>query len=58
MVEVQNESVETAMHHLMRYVESLTDYKIYLYGWLQKKNGAWYKVPKDEYPIKKVMHWA
>ena len=58
MVEVQNETVETALHHLMRYVESLTDYKIYMCGWLQKKNGSWYKVPKDEYPVKKVMHWA
>ena len=39
MVGLQTEDVETSLHHLMRYVESLADYKIYLIGWLKKKNG-------------------
>ena len=30
-----SEDTQTALNRLMRYVESLVDYKIYTYGWLQ-----------------------
>ncbi|CAL1138133.1 unnamed protein product [Cladocopium goreaui] len=53
-----SEDTQTALNRLMRYVESLVDYKIYTYGWLQRRNGAWVKLPKDDYHIKQVMAWA
>ena len=56
-VDMQTEDTETALFNLMRYVESLTDYKVYLYGWLQKKDGSWYKTPKDDFAVQKVYQW-
>eukprot|EP00435_Cladocopium_sp_Y103_P053746 s991_g17.t1 len=57
-VSLPKEETQTSLNHLMRYVESLSDYKLYIYGWLRRKNGSWIKLPKDDYQSKQVMTWA
>lgn len=56
--ERNNINAEQELFKLMRYVESLTDYKSYIVGWIQKKNSQWVKVPKETPAIRNVMDWA
>jgi hypothetical protein len=42
----------------MRYVESLVEYKVYTYGWLQRPNGTWVCLPRDDSQAKQAMVWA
>lgn len=42
----------------MRYVESLVEYKVYTYGWLQRPNGTWVCLPRDDFQAKQAMVWA
>ena len=42
----------------MRYVESLVEYKVYTYGWLQRPNGTWVCLPRDDFQAKQIMVWA
>lgn len=42
----------------MRYVESLVEYKVYTYEWLQRRNGTWVCLPRDDSQAKQAMVWA
>lgn len=46
-VAVQQPEVDETLNWLMRYVESLTDDKLYLYGWVLDKNHKWIQLPKN-----------
>ena len=47
MVEVQKPETDETITKLMRYVEAMSDYKVYLYGWIRNKQDKWVKLPKD-----------
>lgn len=43
----------------MKFVEGLTDYKVNIFGWLRRRrDGRWYKTPRETPGVKKVMEWA
>ncbi|CAK8989748.1 1-alkyl-2-acetylglycerophosphocholine esterase [Durusdinium trenchii] len=42
---------------LMRFVESLTEYKTNIYGWL-KRNGKWRFFPREDDHATKIMLWV
>ena len=46
-VELQHPDVDNALEKMMRYVEMHTEYKVHIYGWVQKKNGQWTRLPKS-----------
>ena len=46
-VEVQTPQMEDALWKLMKYVENMSEYKVYLYGWIRKRNSSWTRLPKD-----------
>ena len=46
-VELQSPDVDEALEKTMRYVEMHTEYKIHIYGWIQKKDGQWTRLPKS-----------
>eukprot|EP00435_Cladocopium_sp_Y103_P007244 s1993_g2.t1 len=56
--EMVNDPVEYELNNLMKYVEHLSEYKAYVIGWIQKKNGTWTKTPKETPAITKAMEWA
>ena len=56
-MEVQSPQLEDSLRKLMRYVENMTEYKIYLYGWM-KKNEAWIKLPKNNNEATDVLEKA
>ena len=57
--EMKQDLVEQELHKLMRYVEGLSDYKVYIMGWIRKgKDGKWTKTPKESPLTKNVMQWA
>ena len=47
MVEVQKPETDETIAKLMRYVEAMSDYKVYLYGRIRNKQDKWVKLPKD-----------
>ena len=59
LVEVANKNVEQSLFQLMKFVESLSDYKINIFGWLRRKrDGRWYKTPRETPGVQNVMQWA
>ena len=46
-VAVQQPEMDEMLYRLMRYVESLTGYKIYLYGLVRNQRDQWTKLPKN-----------
>ncbi|CAK8997745.1 unnamed protein product [Durusdinium trenchii] len=46
-----------ASRKLMRFVESLTEYKTNIYGWL-KRNGKWRFFPREDDHATKIMLWV
>ena len=51
-----SEETDQSLNQLMRYTESLTDHKVYTYGWFLRGN-KWVRFPKDEYMANKVLIW-
>ena len=47
MVEVQKPEVDETVSNLMKYVEAMSDYKVYIYGWIRNKQDKWIKLPKE-----------
>lgn len=47
MVEVQKPEVDETVSNLMMYVEAMSDYKVYIYGWIRNKQDKWIKLPKE-----------
>ena len=31
----------------MKYVENMSEYKVFLYGWIRKRNSTWVRLPKN-----------
>ena len=59
LVEVASKNVEQSLFRLMKFVESLSDYKINIFGWLRRnRDGRWYKTPKETPGVQNVMQWA
>eukprot|EP00435_Cladocopium_sp_Y103_P076100 s59_g76.t1 len=57
--EIQSENVEQALFSIMKYTESISDYRILYFGWLKRhKDGKWYKLPKETPEVRKIMEWA
>eukprot|EP00435_Cladocopium_sp_Y103_P053465 s971_g17.t1 len=57
--EIQSENVEQALFSLMKYTESISDYRILYFGWLKRrKDGKWYKLPKETPEVRKILEWA
>ena len=57
--EMQDDTVEQELTRLMRYTEGLSDYKVYIIGWIRKgKDGRWTKTPKETPMITNIMQWA
>ena len=54
-LEVQNHTVDEALRKLMVYVENMTEYKVYLYGWIMKRNSTWVKLPKNNHDATEVL---
>ena len=52
-----NMETEDALRKLMRFVESLTEYKTNIYGWL-KRNGKWRFFPREDDHARKIMLWV
>lgn len=57
-MEVQSPQLEDSLRKLMKYVENMTEYKIYLYGWIKKKNDTWIKLPKNNNEATDVLEKA
>eukprot|EP00435_Cladocopium_sp_Y103_P056006 s391_g18.t1 len=57
-MEVQSPQLEDSLRKLMKYVENMTEYKIYLYGWIKKKNESWIKLPKNNHEATDVLEKA
>lgn len=53
MVEVQKPETEETIAKLMRFVEAMTDYKVYIYGWIRNKQDKWVKLPKENEEAKR-----
>lgn len=57
-VNIPTIDVESALLRLMKYVEGLVDYKVYMYGWVFRKNGKWHMVPKESPQTKEILDRA
>eukprot|EP00435_Cladocopium_sp_Y103_P054461 s380_g17.t1 len=57
-VSVQQPEVDEMLYRVMRYVESLTDYKIYLYGWVRDRKNQWVQTPKNNEEVNRIMQRA
>ena len=55
---VQQPEVDEMLNRLMRYVESLTDYKAYWYGWILDKNHKWIQLPKNNDEANRILQKA
>ena len=47
MVEVQKPETDETISKMMRYVEAMSDYKVYIYGWIRNRQDKWVKLPKE-----------
>eukprot|EP00435_Cladocopium_sp_Y103_P067126 s113_g29.t1 len=57
-VSVPQPEVDDTLNRLMRYVESVTDYKIYLYGWVKDKKDKWVQLPKNKEESNRILQKA
>ena len=55
---VQQPEVDETLNRLMRYVESLTDYKVYLYGWVLDKKHKWIQLPQNNDEANRILQKA
>ena len=55
---VQQPEVDEMLYRVMRYVESLTDYKIYIYGWVRDRKNQWTQLPKNNEEANRIMQRA
>ena len=46
-VEIQTPQMDDALWKLMKYVENMSEYKVFLYGWIRKRNSTWVRLPKN-----------
>eukprot|EP00435_Cladocopium_sp_Y103_P051431 s1017_g16.t1 len=46
-LEIQTPQMDDALWKLMRFVENMSEYKVYLYGWIRKRNSTWVRLPKN-----------
>ena len=46
MVEVQKPETDETISKMMR-VEAMSDYKVYMYGWIRNRQDKWVKLPKE-----------
>ena len=54
-LEIQSPQLEDSLRKLMKYVENMTEYKIFIYGWIRKKNDQWIKLPKNNHEATDVL---
>ena len=47
MVEVQKPEIDENISKIMRYVDAMSDYKVYIYGWIRNRQDKWVKLPKE-----------
>ena len=52
-----DEDTEKALTQIMRYTESLTEHKVYTYGWF-RRGSNWTRFPRDEYLADKILQWT
>lgn len=58
-VELNNPTTEENLEKLMRYVESVSEYKVYLYGWIKKaKTDQWIRLPKNSDEANRILERA
>ena len=47
-MEIQTPQMDDVLRKLMKYVENMSGYKVFLYGWIRKRNSAWVRLPKEQ----------
>eukprot|EP00435_Cladocopium_sp_Y103_P043141 s692_g12.t1 len=57
-VAVQKPEVDEMLYKVMRYVESLSDYKVYLYGWVRDRKDKWIQLPKNNEEANRTLQKA
>ena len=54
-LEIQTPQLEDSLRKLMHYVENMSEYKVYLYGWVRRRNEQWIKLPKNNHEATDVL---